>query len=247
MTRLIAAALFLNLAAACGGGSDQPAAPTPDGNAEWTGTVVGAGGSTGSGWVSLTFSQPVSAVTLQPEAALAATAITVSGALKLGGGPTVALTGGTYDPASHAFAGLAGSAYTLSGTVGTSGVAGQIAGPIPGQFVALAGPVASTPVYCGTFHFTVPAATFQDGAWNLVLTGSAAAGKTYDPNGPNGGDYGTVAGTVTGSTVSLQFPNFQGGTGTAVGTISGTNASGTWSNNATPSAASGTWSGVKCN
>lgn len=244
MRRLIAAALLLGVGAACGGGSEQPATPTPTGNAEWTGTVVGAGGSSASGWVTLTFSQPVSAVTLRPDAALAATAVTVSGSLKLGSDPAMALVGGTFDPASHAFAGLAGSGYTVSGTIGTSSVTGQIAGPIPGRFVALAGTASSTSAYCGTFRFTVPAATFQDGSWNLVLTGATAAGVTYDPNGS---DYGAVAGTVTGSTVDLQFPNFQGGTGTAVGTVSGTTVSGTWTNNATPSAASGSWTGAKCN
>ena len=123
-TLRIALAVTLLSAAACGSSSDggTGSGGTAGGTSDWTGTLVGSGAATGS--LSLVFSSPV------PSAAPGGTGgisyapgtVTVTGTLRIAGS-TIALSGGTYDPATYAFAGLAGGGYALAGTVTSTKIA----------------------------------------------------------------------------------------------------------------------------
>jgi hypothetical protein len=82
----------------------------------------------------------------------------------------------------------------------------------------------SVTVYCGTFSGNA------SGRWNFTITGSTLDGVYNDGSSSN-----RLAGTVSGSNLSITFA-----AGTAAGTLSGSSASGTW----TAGSASGTWAGT---
>jgi hypothetical protein len=121
----------------------------------------------------------------------------------------------------------------------TDGIAnGTITTPAGSGSVAALATTEGNPVaqYCGTYAGTEP------GKFLVVVRNGLASGVAAQEGEPGGI---TIAGSVNGSSVTLNWSWVEGagGTGKAVGTITGTTIGGTWSNT---DGHSGTWSGSTC-
>ena len=137
----------------------------------------------------------------------------------------VSLTG-TYASGSGAV-NLSGSGRTLVGTISGGKLGGTYTGPDgQGTFGTQQGATSSdVQLFCGTYSGA------STGVWNLSKAGSTLTGAYAD----DGGGSAALAGSVSGSSISLTFSG-----GTASGSL--TNAT-TMSGNWTAGAASGTWQG----
>ena len=232
------AALFLT--AGCGGASTPTTpTPTPTPTPPVQTTTVNYSGLFASGLftgtVTMTAAIP-NALTANTNGPLAIA--TASGTAKFSGASTttVNLTG-TFDTTTNKFT-LTSAGWNIEATVTNNRVTGTISTPAgAGSMAALvtttANPVVS---FCGNYTGT-ESGKFMVSTSNGFATGVAAE------NGLPGGV--TLAGTVTGNTISVSWSWTEGvgGQGLATGTINGTNVSGTWSNS---DGQSGNWSGGAC-
>lgn len=157
---------------------------------------------------------------------LSATSGAVSGALNLvSPGPSSVTLSGTLSGTSFT---LAGGGYTFTGTTSGSGVTGTYTGPNgSGGFSLQAGP--STQVFVGTFTSTSGG---MNGNFNIAINGGSLMGVAVSSDG----SVTQLGGTATGGSLSVTAS----GTVIATGTVSGSNASGTYDNH---QGNSGTWTG----
>jgi len=150
---------------------------------------------------------------------------TASGTLTPSGQSGVSLSG-TFNTSTKAV-NLSGGGHTLGGTTNSSGeLKGTYHGPGgDGTFATQKGTSSEVQGFCGTFDGD------DTGTWNLSKRANSLVGAYAS----DGGDSGTLTGTLSGSSVSITFTG-----GTATGTLtSATAMNGTWT--AAPS--SGTWTG----
>lgn len=150
---------------------------------------------------------------------------TASGTLTPVGLAGVPLTG-TYSSSTKAV-NLSGGGHTLVGTVNSSGeLKGAHHGTGgDGTFATQRGTSSEVAQFCGTF------AGDDTGTWNLSKRANSLVGAFAS----DGGDSGSLTGTLSGSSISITFSG-----GTAAGTLtSATAMNGTW----TAGVASGTWTG----
>src|SRR2546427_722678 len=132
------------------------------------------------------------------------------------------------------------SGYKFSGTYdGTSRLDGTLRGPVisttapdpvAGTFVSTKSSTAVA--YCGTFTGT------DDGTFNFAIEGTTLVGTATSTTG----SVTPLDGTVSGTNITITNPGAPSGPPLAVGTISGTDVSGTFDDGA---GSSGTWTGSK--
>lgn len=131
---------------------------------------------------------------------------------------------GTYDTTSRQF-NLRGGAFAVDATVNDDVVTGTIAtgAGVGGLSAMRTSEGTATTAYCGTFSGT------ESGKLLIVVRGGLVSGVAAQDGEPGGI---TLAGSVTGSTISIgwSWSEGSGGRGTATGTINATTASGSWSN-----------------
>jgi N-acetylneuraminic acid mutarotase len=229
--------------AACRG-ETSTAPQTPIVTTTFQGVLAGPGGE--SGVITLTtVTGAASAVSVQsvgPAAASGPGTANLNGTVAIVGGGTHTLTG-TFDAGTGGIT-ASGGGYTFMGSVSGSNVSGSYTGPNgAGTFRGLSSS-ASTPTfvtYCGTFS----GPRGPQGVWNLERSGSLLFGVVvdYSPGpGPNAPPKTvTLTGQVTGTSVSLTASDLNGNAvGSATGTITQTEGSGTWASSI--SSESGTWS-----
>ena len=143
---------------------------------------------------------------------------------------TIDLTG-SYNTSTKAVS-ATGGGYTFAGTYdGSNRCDGNMSGTSTGTFVSVKDDSSTAIAFCGSFTGD------DDGIWNFTVNGTTLTG-TYTTTGNN---TGALNGTLSGNNITIARP---GGGNLAVGTISGTNASGTWDDGA---GNNGTWTGSKCN
>ncbi|HTR22072.1 MAG TPA: hypothetical protein VMH88_14575 [Gemmatimonadales bacterium] len=136
-----------------------------------------------------------------------------------------ALTG-TYNTGSKAMA-AAGDGYNFAGVYdGSSRMEGGMTGTASGTFVTVKDNGNTAVAYCGSFTGD------DDGVFNFTVISGALHGTATTTSGT----VIALDGTVSSGNIAIP--------GLAVGTVSGTNVSGTWDNGA---GSSGTWTGAKCN
>jgi hypothetical protein len=156
---------------------------------------------------------------VRPELSIAPGDVTVTGTLTLVGTGPIALTG-TYNTSSHALA-LSGGGYTFTGTYASGRLTGTVTGPAgSGTFAAQPTGTATIRNYCGTY-----AGHTDNGRFNMsvnVNTNTVAGAWASAVDGTTG----TLTGTVSGSSVSVDV----GGSGGTVvtGSITSTGVTGTY-------------------
>jgi hypothetical protein len=151
---------------------------------------------------------------------------------------TVQMTGeiaitlqGTYNPLTGVLT-LAGHGYAIAATITTEGATGSISGPdnLSAKFSALPevqGAATTIRDFCGVW-----AGGGSSGAWTMILSTKTGliVGATAQ---------GMLSGSLVGTNITLV-----GYFGTGAGTLSGSQASGTWQTaNDAENQAVGTWSG----
>jgi hypothetical protein len=148
----------------------------------------------------------------------------LTGSLDLG--PGIGLTG-TLDTTTSVVQ-LSGGGYTLTGKLEKETISGSYSGPKGGgSFAAQSTASSKVTVYCGTFG------GMPSGVWNLNVSADGAASGSYSDRA--GEMEGNVVGTVSDGALKV----YCGVRCTAIGTMTGTRGSGTW----TAGEATGTWVG----
>jgi hypothetical protein len=144
---------------------------------------------------------------------------TATGTLKLVGAAPMTVTG-TYVEATQLVT-VSGGGFTLTGTVDATGkllgtyTHGSNSGYVAGFEHTLANPVT---VFCGTYTGGA------EGVFNLARRGSSLSGAYVNIDGSDG----YMSGSISGSSINITDIQDSPG-GSAVGTLSGTTMSGTWS------------------
>jgi hypothetical protein len=218
----IVAVSFALALAACSKGSDSPtqAATNPT-------TISYAGvfaGTKDGGTFTLSATVTSAVVLAQISAQSNSGTVAATGTLKVTGGSTVTLAG-TYNTATKVFT-MSGSSYALTATVAYTGPSSTT-----GTVSAL--PTSSTVTvtnYCGTYSGS------ESGRWSITISGSKLAGSASTPDGGV-----SLSGSAVGNSLSMFWHPNSTDNGNALGTISGTTVSGTWTSN-TPGD-HGTWTG----
>ena len=163
-------------------------------------------------------------------AVLAFASVGATGSHNLGG-TSVALTG-TYDDQTGLVS-LTGGGYTIDGGFdGNNRLEGFFTGPMAGTFVT-ARQGNGTAAYCGTFTGD------DDGTFSIVIDGNEVLGTAVPSTGPNAGIPIALDGVRSGNNIYIPDQN----TPLITGTISGSTVSGNWSDG---QGNSGTWSGGGC-
>ncbi len=227
LTRLSLGILPMLLLAAC---SSSPTAPS---NSTSFDGVIASGTLTGSLSFSVASSTldvgraPGTATTpvfIRPAFYVAPGDVTVTGTLKVSGGPNVQLTG-TYNTTSHALS-LAGGGYTFTGTYANGRIDGTFTSPTgSGSFSAQPTTNATISSYCGTYNL---GSGTDHGHFNIAV--NAAAGTlsgawASDVNGDTGG----LSGTTSNGSITVNVLKDGASNGTVVsGTITATTLTGTF-------------------
>lgn len=245
----LAAILALSLIAfaGCSDEDDDNPMDPGSGSTEFTGTYASTGD---GGQVSITI--PLATGSLAP-ARLARPAlahdVAATGTLYSDVGDTIGLTG-IYNEEANALV-LSGGGYTLSGTydAGSSpaGIAGTYTGPNgTGIFGAAVGGSGSVLVLCGTLSDL--GVTYTE-RWNLIVSGSAAAGLAVMEDGEIVSFQGFVAGVSPGRSLSVNHDLGEGRSLIASGTVydNAEISNGFWElNEGTIADPNGTWSAQDC-
>jgi hypothetical protein len=166
--------------------------------------------------------------------------VPVTGEIIPAGGSSIPLTG-SYDPVSFQIylssamgaRGLGGGGYYLNGYQGEDGAfVGSITTPSgEGSWVGLGvGAITEASVFCGVYTCETGCDGTSDGYFQLVTFGSDAIAGVVSFSG----DVATLAGTLSGNTVSFDYGGI-----TASGTIEAGSVSGTYSDGSS----SGSWNG----
>ncbi len=194
---------------------------------------------------SLTITIPLGTLTLAPPTRwvatlYAASVVNVTGTLAIQGGPTIALTG-TYDTGTHTLS-LSGGGYAFTGTYANGVLSGTFTNPkgATGGFTTQSGSTTSVVAYCGTYTGT------GNGYFNVTVNFSTNQITGFSVEYKSNSDRSPLTGTVSGNSLTVNYPAGNGVTGTATGTFGGTNKStisGTYSD---PSGGQGTFSGSRC-
>ncbi|HTS88386.1 MAG TPA: hypothetical protein VMG41_07850 [Gemmatimonadales bacterium] len=216
--------------AACGDSTPKGGGGGGGGNTATFLGILSSDDATESGSVQLTVS--TGSLDIPAPTAVAFSAVTASGSVKLVGGGTVSVTG-SYDQDANSIS-VSGSGYSFTGAYdGNNRLEGTYTGPsTQGTFVtALAD--ANTAAFCGTY-------TGDDqGVWNFVIDGAAVLGQAVSSAT---GSSAPLDGSISGNNISILFPGTQ--QVLATGTRSGSTVSGTWADpNSTDH---GTWAGQAC-
>lgn len=234
ITFVLGAGFFVAGLPGCGG---KPAAPEPQGPAQFAGTFAGSSSGTGvsgSLAVTLAVSSAPAPGTLSLRAQMAAT-----GTLTIPGGGTVDLAG-TYDDATGAVT-LEGGGWSVSGTRSGAALSGVVTSPagIVGGFVAAQSGESAPRVYCGTYASGTPGG--PRGLFNLVVSGATVTGLAVDEQT---GEVVALQGTLNGAGITIADPN-GGATAFATGTIDGgpDTCAGTYDDGLGDT---GTWSAARC-
>jgi len=219
----------LVLAAIAGCSSDK--STNPGGGGQSTSTTyagVFASGSE-SGVIHIT----VPNATLAPLQAASSDTVNITGTLKFSGGGTLALSGQLVR--STGYVRITGGDYTFTGDLAENEITGGYTGPNgTGGFRAeWGGAGTTTRTYLGTFAADSP--DTQHGTFDMIITGSTVSVVAFDTEQT---DPIYLVGTLTGSAISVHDPTIPD-TPVAVGTLSGTSVSGTY----TVPDHTGTWSG----
>ena len=158
----------------------------------------------------------------------------VTGALKvIAPAPATLQLSGTYTASTKTVT-ASGGGYTFAGVydAGAGRLDGTMSGTASGTFVAVRSRSAAG--FCGTFTGT------DDGTFNFAIDGTTLVGTATSTIG----SVTPLDGTVSGTNITITNPGAPSGPPLAVGTISGTDVSGTFDDGA---GSSGTWTGSKCN
>ena len=225
-----AAVVLAALIATTACGDSSPKGTGGGGNSATFLGILSSDNATESG--SVQFNVSTGSLATPEPTAVAFSAVTATGSVKLVGGATIALAG-TYDQGTKSLS-ASGSGYSFTGGFdGNNRLEGTYSGPsTQGTFVtALAD--ANTAAFCGTY------AGDDQGVWNFVIDGAAVLGQAVSSAT---GASAPLDGSISGNNISILFPGTQ--QVLATGTRSGGTVSGTW---ADPNSADhGTWSGQAC-
>ncbi len=242
--RLTWAAILLAavaLVAGCSSKSSDNGSTTPGSevaNQTFTGGMGGAASDgSDSGILSLSFgSAPATAPTDGALPMAPAATITISGTIKIIATGAVINVTGTYDTATKSFT-VSGGGYTITGTINNGVISGTYTGPGGnGSFSLILGTRAQMTFYCGTY--TVSGSDTPRGKWFFGLRQDRLNGA-FSGNNVQAVGGGRLYGSISGTSVDLSLIRAGVTVGSATGTLSGNDATGSW----TVGTETGTWQG----